>query len=79
MDIDGVNKVSGGTMYASATQITQLHKKSGDGTTWDEAIDTLFIRKCVSSEPTHGAWGNEEIPISIPTLTTEDATSIGRD
>jgi len=60
MDVDGENKVAGGTFYATATQFTRFAKGSGGGTTWDEALDTIFVRKCVSPEPTHGSWGSEE-------------------
>jgi len=60
MDIDGVNKVAGGTFYAAATQFTRFAYYSGGSTTPEYAFDTFFIRKCVSPEPSHGSWGSEE-------------------
>jgi len=67
MDIDGVKKVTRDTFFAAATQFTRFNKAAGGHAVWDEALDTLFVRKCLAVEPSHGGWGPEQ---HLPTITS---------
>jgi len=51
--------------YSSTTAIAQLwllvNRYSTDPFAQEVSIDRILMRKYVSPEPTHGAWGNEEV------------------
>ena len=60
LDVDNVNKVTNGIMYADTTQLTRFSFRSVGVSAPEYAFDTFFIRKRISSEPTHGDWGIDE-------------------
>jgi len=61
---------------SSQTCYLYIYGRSGApaevGTDW---ADLLWIRKYVATEPTHGAWGNEETPPASPTNDACDSTT----
>jgi hypothetical protein len=69
-DRNGVQKC---TISKSPTQTTNPINISmvanADSSAFTSYVDFVFVRKYVYPEPTHGAWGDEEVP-TIPTTPT---------
>jgi len=60
LDVNDVNQVLNGTLYAAATQLNRFAFRSAGTGQPEYAFDDFLVRKRIPIEPTNGAWGTEQ-------------------
>lgn len=77
--IDGVSRGTNITFSNNSFSETGYFRWTGGGTGTTEKgwLDLIYFRKYASPEPSHGAWGSEEIPTELWSNVTKTLNSTG--